>query len=121
MKIGYYMIKIKNCGTVYNNLENLVDDIQIYCDEYDEKIELQKVYKVYTFKRENLQSTQIFVDKKNKELLDRLNNENERPVLEKKTITYYLVCGVDSTLTEVCKEYTTRCGALWSIIHYNIL
>ena len=118
--MSYYKLKIKNSVTVYDRIENLVEDIQLYYGDYSEKIELQKVYNVYTFKREDLKGTQIFVDKKNKELLDRLNNKYALSVLGKKSITYYLVCGIDNTLTEACREYTTSGYAIWCVIHNNL-
>lgn len=119
--MAYYKLKIKNSVTVYDGVGNLVEGLKLYYDDYSEKIELQKVYKVYTFKREDLQGTQIFVDKKNKELLDALNNKYSRPILEKESITYYLVCGIDNTRTEACYEYVTKISVIWSIIHDNLL
>lgn len=120
MKMDYYVLKIKNCVTVYDSIENLVEDIQLYYYDYNKKIELQKVYNVYAFKSENLQGTQIFVDKKTKELLDVLNNKSVHTILDKKEpILYYLACGIDNTLTEACRECVTEIGIIWKIIHNN--
>lgn len=109
---NYYLVKTKGNKhiVIYDSIEALLAGIYYYYDEYD-GIRIEKVYRVYDFKRNDLLGTSIFVDKQAKEILMNLS---------KGDIKYYLFKKTDDALTGVGRKCVAPAENIRQIINNNL-
>lgn len=112
----YYLVESGNSVVIYDTLEALIAHIYYdYYDYYDKEITIKNVYKIYDFKRNDLLSVSVYVDKQANDLLTRLNSKfDSRGNID---ITYYLFKKTENILTGVGRKYIAPCRNIWQLIH----